>query len=46
MSPLTQYDTIAPNLEIMISVFDILILMYMPMCGTKMVLIDREMHEL
>ena len=28
------------------SVFDTLILMYMLICGTKMVLIDQEMHEL
>ena len=39
MSPLTKCDTIAPNLEINEILFDILILMYMPICGTKMILI-------
>ena len=42
MSPLTQYDTIAPNLEI----FGILILMYMPIRGTNIILIGQEMYDL
>ena len=29
----------------MISVYDILILIHMPMCGSNMILIDAEMHE-
>ena len=44
MSSLTIYDTIALNLKI--NEIKILILIQMPICGTKMVLIDQEMHKL
>ena len=36
MSPLTKYDTIAPNIEINKSV------LYMPILGAKIVLIEQE----
>ena len=39
----TKYYAIVPSLKIN---ENRLILMYMPICGTKMVLIDQEIYEL